>query len=418
MIRRLLLAALVIVAALGASLPSSAQSGAVVDVVEVSGPIDARLSSFAAETIRSSNADVVVLQVDSPGVSSGEAEFLELLDLVADPPTPVAVYVGARPARAYGGAAMLLASAQLPGAAPGVAIGYLDPWVVGIPAPSIPSGLEDFADAELQLTAPVPGLVDELVPSIGQFIVGLDGATVTVDGADVVLDTADTVTNDDGTQTVVPAGEVRFVKASLWTRFLRLASTPEATFFFLMAGLAAAAFEFYAAGAGVTAAVAVVSLFIAGYGLATLPVRWWALGLAVVGLWLYTVDFQHNRLGWRSVAGTAALLTGGRLLVDASPQFAAKWPVVVLTVIGVALFYVFALSTVVRARFSTRTIGREHLVGKEGVVATPFDPEGVVTIDGARWRARSTRAAGISPGDTVVVIEVKGILLEVDPVRE
>ncbi len=418
MIRRLLLAALVIVAALGASLPSSAQSGAVVDVVEVSGPIDARLSSFAAETIRSSNADVVVLQVDSPGVSSGEAEFLELLDLVADPPTPVAVYVGARPARAYGGAAMLLASAQLPGAAPGVAIGYLDPWVVGIPAPSIPSGLEDFADAELQLTAPVPGLVDELVPSIGQFIVGLDGATVTVDGADVVLDTADTVTNDDGTQTVVPAGEVRFVKASLWTRFLRLASTPEATFFFLMAGLAAAAFEFYAAGAGVTAAVAVVSLFVAGYGLATLPVRWWALGLAVVGLWLYTVDFQHNRLGWRSVAGTAALLTGGRLLVDASPQFAAKWPVVVLTVIGVALFYVFALSTVVRARFSTRTIGREHLVGKEGVVATPFDPEGVVTIDGARWRARSTRAAGISPGDTVVVIEVKGILLEVDPVRE
>ena len=65
--------------------------------------------------------------------------------------------------------------------------------------------------------------------------------------------------------------------------------------------------------------------------------------------------------------------------------------------------------------FATPTIGREHLVGRRGVAATAFDPEGVVDLDGARWRARTTRAADLAPGDEVEVLEVKGIVLEVGP---
>ena len=85
------------------------------------------------------------------------------------------------------------------------------------------------------------------------------------------------------------------------------------------------------------------------------------------------------------------------------------------SVIGIALFYGFALTTVVRSRFSTLTIGREYLVGKIGTAETDFDPEGVVVVDGARWRARSHRAAGLGPGDPIQVMEVSGILLEVGP---
>jgi membrane-bound serine protease (ClpP class) len=74
------------------------------------------------------------------------------------------------------------------------------------------------------------------------------------------------------------------------------------------------------------------------------------------------------------------------------------------------------MTTIVRSRYSTPTIGREYLVGRRGVATSEFDPEGVVDLDGARWRARSTRAAGVSPGDAVEVLEVKGIILEVGPV--
>jgi membrane-bound ClpP family serine protease len=69
----------------------------------------------------------------------------------------------------------------------------------------------------------------------------------------------------------------------------------------------------------------------------------------------------------------------------------------------------------VRARFSTQTIGRDHLVGVVGVAVGPIAPDGEVEVDGARWRARSTRQSGITAGDSVRIVEVDGIVLKVDP---
>jgi membrane-bound ClpP family serine protease len=196
---------------------------------------------------------------------------------------------------------------------------------------------------------------------------------------------------------------------------LRLASEPEATFFFLVAAIAAATFEFYAAGVGVSAAASVIAFLLAGYGLATLPISWPSVGAAVLGLLLYTWDFQRNRLGWRSLLGTVLLLVGGLTITDARPQMAPVWWIVVIVVAGTALFYAVALTTIVRSRFSTATIGREYLIGRGGKAETAFDPEGIVVVGEARWRARSHREAGIMPGDTVEVTGVDGIVLDVEP---
>ena len=49
-------------------------------------------------------------------------------------------------------------------------------------------------------------------------------------------------------------------------------------------------------------------------------------------------------------------------------------------------FVMVALTTVARSRFSTRTIGRSHLIGKSGVARTGFDPTGIVEVDGASHR--------------------------------
>lgn len=215
-----------------------------------------------------------------------------------------------------------------------------------------------------------------------------------------------------------PAVVVRFDEPGLLTRTLRVAARPEAAFFFLVAGLALAAFEFYAAGVGVMAAVSVLSLLLAAYGVAVLPVRWWAIVLAVAGLGLYTADFQRNDLGWRSVLGTIGLVVGGLWFTDAEPHFAPVWWTVLAITVGAALFFGIGMTAVVRARFSTRTIGREQLVGRTGVATNAFDPDGVVDLDGAQWRARSTRAARIEPGDAVEVVAVEGVVLQVDPVRE
>ena len=75
------------------------------------------------------------------------------------------------------------------------------------------------------------------------------------------------------------------------------------------------------------------------------------------------------------------------------------------------------MTTVVRSRFSTPTIGREHLIGRAGVARSDLDPDGIVSVGGATWRATALRAAGIKDGDAVSVLGVSEIVLEVAPVE-
>ncbi|MCP3861269.1 MAG: hypothetical protein GY704_16575, partial [Phycisphaeraceae bacterium] len=181
-------------------------------------------------------------------------------------------------------------------------MGYLDPAVMTNPQTVIPridrfpGSTEEERMAHAATTSqrldsdsfvieePIPGYVEQVVPSIGQFIVGLDGEVVTRGNASFQIETAEIVVREDGTEVASPSRLVQFLKPGLWDRFLRLASEPEATFFFLFVVIAAATFEFYAAGVGVSAVASVVAFLLAGYGLATLPISWPSAGAVVAGL--------------------------------------------------------------------------------------------------------------------------------------
>ena len=426
---RYILTAMVLAASLFAFLASSsAQSDDLpIVVIDVRKPMDQRLMDFIVETISTTNAHLFVLRVDSPGISSGDTG--SMYRAVNQASAPVVVWVGDRPAVAYGGAASLLNVADIGAAAPGTRIGYLQPTVVTGGADTVPYrpshdaggevSRDELRDRSVVVEDPIPGYVDQVVPTIGQLIVGLDGTTV-ARGDDenqriFELSTATATTLPDGSEVLTPNRQVQFVKPGLWDRFLRLASRPEVAFFFLVIAIAAATFEFYAAGPGITAAVAVVAFVLAGYGMATLPMFWPSVAATVIGLLLYTWDFQRNRIGWWSAVGTLLLVAGGLTYVDARPQFAATWWIVLIIVAGIALFYTAALTTIVRSRFSTTTIGRDYLIGRTGTAADELSPEGVVVVDGARWRGRSHREAGIAPGDLIQVHGIDGIVLLVDP---
>ena len=57
------------------------------------------------------------------------------------------------------------------------------------------------------------------------------------------------------------------------------------------------------------------------------------------------------------------------------------------------------------------------MIGEEGEALSAVDPDGVVTVQGAPWRARTNRATPVPAGDPVRVVEVDGLLLEVDPLE-
>ena len=427
MLRKILSLVLIVLAAWVVSgVAMAASDDAPVVVIDIKNPLDQRLLDFVADTLRSTDAHLFILQVDSPGISSGDPS--ELYAAMGEVQAPVVVWVGDRPAVAYGGVATMLNVADVGAAAPNTTIGYLEPVVVRdhVDSPELRPGHGDpeaaaVAAATMRSDAvtvdrEIPGFVDLVVPTVGQLIVGLDGTEIAKADEVLTIDTARVEANADGDEVTVPSRVVQFLKPGLWDRFLRLSSRPESAFFFLAIGIVAAVFEFYAAGVGITAAVSVLALFLAGYGMATLPMRWLAVAAVLAGFMLQTWAFQRGRWGWRSIVGTVLILAGGFTFTDARPQFGPSWWVVLLVVAGVIAFYAVALPTIVRSRFSTDTIGRDHLVGSLGSAESDFDPDGVVVVEGARWRAHSHREAGIRAGDDVEVLEVKGIVLEVGPV--
>ncbi len=407
--RRLLLALLFLIP-MGSAFAQSDTPDNFVDVVVVSGSMDERTVDFVTRAITETDADLVVLQLNVDVVLGGDVDALRAL--IADPPVPVAVWVGPAPATARGAAVSLVEAAAVRGAAPGSTIGRASPAIAGGPRSTVVR--PDIGNELILISDPIAGLVDIVEPSIGQFVIGLHGRSVLIDGGEVTLDTARAEVVD-GVERLVPSARVRFVSEGLIDRVLHVAVRPEAAFFFLLAGLTLAVFEFYAAGPGLAAAVAVVLLFLAGHGLAVMPTWWPGVIACLGGILLYVIDLQRNDLGWRSILGTALLGFGGLRLVDGAPQLVPSWWVVLVVVTGIALFFGLALTSMVRARFSTQTIGRQHLIGRQGVAVGAISPDGEVDLAGTRWRARSTRRSGIAAGDAVTVVRIDGVVVEVDP---
>lgn len=421
MFRRLLfLASAVLVVVSG--VPAGGQTDRAIDVIKVSGPLDERAVDFAIGTIEkvSSTSALIIIQLDS---SAALTERLgEVAAIVADPPTPLTVWVGPETAVAYGGPVHLLALAPLGLAAPGVKIGAGDPVHFGARRllPQVYGSEEallgaSLLDTRVTVEVPIEGVVDDVYPSLSNVVQGLDGRTVIVRGVEQEISITEPF-DEEGVEGRRPI-PTRFHEPGFVDRGLRLTLSPAVAYLFVLIGLSIAAFEFYAAGVGVAAAVAVLTLALSGYGITVLPVNWWALAVGVLGLGLYLFDFQRIQLRLASVLGTVAMLVGARYFVHEPPQLSMAWWSAVLIVLSVALFFLFAMTTVVRARFSTPTIGREHLIGMTGTAETAVAPEGVVLVDGARWKANSRRASGIEPGDEITVAAVEGFVLAVDPVE-
>ncbi len=397
-------------------LPAGAQEGRFIDVIKVSGPLDERMIDFTIGTIEdvAPTSELIIIQLDSPAAL--EDRIGELWGTIAHPPAPLAVWIGPETAVAYGGAVHLLALAPIRLAAPGAKVGAASPRYhpesSDLGASPAQEAIDDagLGAERVTIDRPIDGIVDGVHPALTNIIQSLDGTEVTF--GDQVRTLEITAVNDDGIRRPITT---RFHEQGFVDRALRLSLSPAIAYLFLLVGLSVAAFEFYAAGVGVAAAVAVLTLFLSGYGIAVLPVNWWALGLGVLGLGLYLFDFQRIQLRVASIVGTVAMFVGARYFVYEPPQLTMTWWSAALIVLGIAVFFLFAMTTVVRARFSTPTIGREHLIGKTGVAETAVTPEGVVVVDGARWKANSRRASGIEAGDQVVIAAVEGIILEVDP---
>jgi membrane-bound serine protease (ClpP class) len=181
----------------------------------------------------------------------------------------------------------------------------------------------------------------------------------------------------------------------------------------LVFGLLLALLEFATAGIGLAAATAAIFLVLASLGLGGLPVNGVAVATIVFAMFGLAIDVQAGApRAWTGI-GCGFLLYGTFFLYRDGMHVPIPW---IVGVLGLAAAFVLTgLPSLVRARFSSPTIGREGFIGETGTAVGELAPEGIVRVRGGTWRARTNRATPIPDGGTIRVIGIDGLVLDVEP---
>jgi membrane-bound serine protease (ClpP class) len=345
----------------------------------------------------------------------------ELLGNIADADVPVAIWVGPSGSRLYGMAAQMLAAADVTAMAPGSRIGRMGTPVsadgvtfdFGASTDLLQTDTLGFADAR-KTGALKFASNDEGVPVLKNMVFALDD--LKVDGK--VLDTV--AESLDGTgQVVREATTVRFFKLGLVPRLFHTVASSPVTYLLLVIGLSLLIFEFFTAGIGIAGLVGATCSVLACFGLAELPINGIALAAILVAMVAFAVDVQVGvpRL-WTGV-GLVLHVFGSLFLfrdVDGT-SLRPSWLTLLVGVGGAALTYIVGMPSMTRTRFGTPTIGRDWMVGTQGVAVDDISPEGTVRVHDAAWRARTNRATPIPRGSAVNVVAIDGVTLEVEPLE-
>lgn len=362
--RKLLTVLLASVALLISAPPASAQTDTVT-VIQVDGTLDPIMADFILDSLRDADGRVVIQLNSTRGVLSAER-----LDALRAAVNDSGVWVGpARAGRARGQAVALFNAAAVKGVAPGAKLDG------GVPAGT------------------------NRAPTLGDFLV--DAMNV----PSKVVQTGDTPQRQ-------PTAQIRFAKPPMVNRLLHATANPSVPYFLLVIGMLLILFEFFTVGIGLAAATGLLVVVLSAYGFGVLPTRPGAIALLVVGMLGLSIDLQAGAPRFWTVIGAGALVAGSLTLYVG---MTVPLIVVVLVLAGAALFVGAAMPAVMRARFSTPTIGRESMLGEMGVATSAIDPDGTVQVRGAPWRARTNRATPLAVGDPMRVVGIDGLVLEVEP---
>jgi membrane-bound serine protease (ClpP class) len=402
-----------------------------VDVIKVEGTLDRPLLGFINGMLDDATARgaTVVLELDSAGGIGQGA--VGLADRIASMPVPVIVWVGPVPARASGGAMLLMLASSLASVAPGSETGPLDPvdllhpdapvpgldarinaWLLARGRTAVRAHEDEALDAQQAIE---DGFAESAYPSVLDLLNGIDGKTVPTASGPVVLHT-----HIASTEAEAQAGQgvsIRFGELGPVRRVEHGVASPSMIYVLLVFGLACLAFETTQPGFGFAGFAGLFLLALAAYGITVVPPTWLGLGVLLAGLGALALDVRLRRFGVLTWGGTAVFALGSALVYGrvADPIRISPWLIVGAT-IAAFLFFGFGL-TVAIASHDRIVSTQRGLIGLVGEARGKMAPDGPVFVKGALWRGRSL-GEPIATGTRVRVRGVDGLVLKVEPEAE
>jgi membrane-bound serine protease (ClpP class) len=172
--------------------------------------------------------------------------------------------------------------------------------------------------------------------------------------------------------------------------------------------------EFFNPGAVAPGLVGAISLVVALYALALMPINYAGAALVLIGIGLMIAEAHIGAFGTLGVGGIAAFVIGALLMFPSqTPGFALSGAVVAGAAIGSAALFLVALAVALRSRRRPVVTGSEALIGAEGETVAWQTNDGRVRVKGEIWLARSN--APLAAGSRVKIVGRDGLVLVVQP---
>lgn len=408
------------------------------------GPVAADQVQRALARASVESAQLVVLQLDTPGGLDTAMRSI-IKDILASP-VPIAGFVSPQGARAASAGTYILYASHIAAMAPATNLGAATPVAIGVPglgaeppdrpasAASAPGAGHDtmaakrtndaaayirslaqlrgrdslWAEQSVREAASLPAsdalarrVIDLVALDLADLLRQLDGRVVKM--------------GDTGGRTVTLATKQAPVVALApdWrAHLLAVISNPSLALLLMMLGIYGLVFEFLNPGFVAPGVIGGVCLLLALWGLQMLPINYAGLALILLGVALFVAEAFMPSFGVLGIGGVAAFGFGALLLIDADvPGFGIPLPLIGAVTLVSAAFVIGVAGMAVKARRRPVVSGIERIVGMQGEVIEFDGGQGWARVDGERWQVRADEA--LSPGQQVRVTRIDGLTLEV-----
>jgi membrane-bound serine protease (ClpP class) len=415
-------------------------------VIAIRDAISPATREFFERTLRDAeerNADLLVLELDTPG---GLSESMrDMIRAILNSRVPVVTYVSPPGAHAASAGTFILYASHVAAMAPGTNLGAATPVPIGGAPPEPPrTDDEDGDKAEKPSTAMDRKALNDAVAYIRSIaeMRGRDAAfaaEAVSEGASITANEAlkrgviDLMADDlpallatlDGRKVSLPGSSralatrglvIERVEMDWRSSLLAVLTHPLVAYGLLVVGIYGLLFEGYNPGAVLPGVVGGICLLLGLYALQVLSVNFAGLALVLLGLAMMIAEFFAPSFGALGLGGLTAFVIGSIVLLDTdTPGAAASRALVgaIATFAGVAMLATIRMA--LRARRRPVATGSEQLVGDHAEALADFSGAGPVRIYGESWNAVSS--APVTRGQKVRVDRIEGLTLHVSPVK-
>jgi len=417
------------------------------------GPATAEFVTKGLERADKDDAQLVVLQIDTPG--GLDTSMREIIKAILASRVPVAVFVGPSGARAASAGTYILYAAHIAAMAPGTNLGAATPIQIGMPSPapasspSPPDKDKDKSKAGQDAHGSEDTLTRKQVHDAAAYIRGLaqlrgrnadwgeravrEAVSLSADEAlaqrviDLTArDLPDLLSKLNGRKLTTAAGERTLATSDAPTvtlapdwkaRFLAIITEPSVALILMMLGVYGLFFEFYNPGFVLPGVIGGIALLLGLFALNMLPVNYAGLALIVLGLAFIVAEAFLPAYGSLGVGGIIAFAVGAIMLIDTDvPGFGIPLGVIATLAIVTGAFVFLVAWLAMRARRRPVVTGSEELIGSVGEMLDDAQTEGWARIHSESWRVQSSLP--LKRGQQVHVTARDGLVLSVAPVND